>query len=76
MFNEKLKIVVSDSGSGIPGNSTIIFVSNKKDGVGLGLNIVKSLVERSRKIYHAANSRGVVILHRTSCHELDDDYTH
>ena len=63
LFNEKLKIVVSDSGLGIPRelNEHIFepFVSNKKDGVGLGLNIVKSLVERSKgKIYHAANSRG------------------
>ena len=52
LFNEKLKIVVSDSGLGIPRelNDHIFepFVSNKKDGVGLGLNIVKSLVERSK----------------------------
>ena len=61
--DNKLNLIFSDNGIGVPketGNKIFDpFYSNKKDGAGLGLNIVKSLVEQNRgRISFSNNARG------------------
>ena len=61
--DNKLALIFSDNGVGIPeetGNKIFdSFYSNKKDGAGLGLNIVKSLIEQNRgSITFLNNARG------------------
>ena len=64
LFTEnKLALIFSDNGAGIQdkiGDSIFDpFYSNKSDGAGLGLNIVKSLVEQNKgSISFINNTRG------------------
>ena len=59
----KVSVTFSDNGFGIPKEieNKIFesFFSNKKDGAGLGLNIVKSLIEQNKgRVSFSNNSRG------------------
>ena len=61
--DNKLTLIFSDNGIGVPkdtGNKIFdSFYSDKKDGAGLGLNIVKSLVEQNKgRISFSNNARG------------------
>ena len=64
LFREnKVSVTFSDNGFGIPKEieNKIFesFFSNKKDGAGLGLNIVKSLIEQNKgRVSFSNNSRG------------------